>query len=352
MRVLVTGNEGYIGGEMVRVLSEGGHDVWGLDCGYYEPCLLETPVAPVDERRRLRKDLRDARLADLAGFDAVIHLAALCNDPIGGLNAEWTHDINHRAAVRLARLAKESGVARFIFSSSCSVYGDSGVDEELTESSTPRPLTAYALSKARSETDIAAMADADFSPVCLRNGSVYGLAPHFRADIVLNNLACWAVTTGKVTMFTDGTPWRPLAHVEDVCAVFARVLTAPREVIHNQVFNVGAPGENYQVGTLARIVCDSVEGSEVERVPHATGDSRNYRVSFDKLRNAFPDLRLRWNAAAGAAQVRDGLVAAGITTSDFQGPRFSRLARLEQLIRSSEVDASLRMQRAALPVTP
>ncbi len=352
MRVLVTGHSGYIGSVLIRALVAAGHSVSGLDAGYYDGCALGQPLDLVSDSCGDRKDIRDATRADLTGFDAVMHLAALCNDPIGDLNPEWTHEINHRATVRLARLAKEAGVSRFIFSSSCSVYGDAGVDDELTETTTPRPLTPYALSKARSEHDIAQIADASFSPVFLRNGSVYGLSPRLRADIVLNNLVCWAVTTGRVTMLSDGSPWRPLVHVEDVVAVFSLMLTAPRDTIHNQVFNVGVPGENYQVRRLAEIVCDAVPGSEVVSVPHAGGDTRDYRVSFDKLTTAFPNFTPRWSAPAGARQVRDGIVQAGVTLEEFQGPRFTRLARLRQLIDSGGVDATLRMRDLALPVPP
>jgi len=352
MRVLVTGHSGYIGSALTRSLRAAGHSVSGLDAGYFESCTLGEPHESVNGTKGLRKDVRDVTRADLAGLDAVIHLAALCNDPIGDLNPEWTYEINHRATVRLALLAKEAGVSRFIFSSSCSVYGDAGVEDELRETATPRPLTPYAVSKARSERDIAKFADASFSPVFLRNGSVYGLSPRLRADIVLNNLVCWAVTTGRVTMLSDGSPWRPLVHVDDVVAVFSLTLTALRETIHNQVFNVGVPGENYQVRTLAEIVCDAVPGSEVVVVPHAGGDTRDYRVSFDKLTAAFPDFIPRWTVPAGARQVRDGVVEAGMTLDEFQGPRFTRLARLKQLIESGGVDATLRMREIALPVPP
>jgi nucleoside-diphosphate-sugar epimerase len=352
MRVLVTGHSGYIGSALTRALRAAGHSVSGLDAGYFEDCTLGQPYGSVNGTKGLRKDVRDATRADLAGLDAVIHLAALCNDPIGDLNPGWTHEINHRATVRLALLAKEAGVSRFIFSSSCSVYGDAGVEDELTETAAPRPLTPYAVSKARSERDIAKIADGSFSPVFLRNGSVYGLSPRLRADIVLNNLVCWAVTTGRVTMLSDGSPWRPLVHVEDVAAVFSLMLTAPRETIHNQVFNVGVPGENYQVRSLADIVCDAVPGSEVVVVPHAGGDTRDYRVSFDKLTAAFPNFTPRWTVPAGARQVRDGVVQAGMTLDEFQGPRFTRLARLKQLIDTGGVDATLRMREIALPVRP
>jgi nucleoside-diphosphate-sugar epimerase len=342
MRVLLTGHEGYIGSELSRALQEAGHTVRGLDAGYYRGCTLDShPYARGIPG--VSKDVRDVTEDDLQGVDAVVHLAALCNDPLGDLNAEWTHDINHRATVRLATLAKEAGVSRFLFASSCSVYGDVGVDDELTENSRIRPLTAYAASKARSEEGIAKLAAPGFSPVSLRNGSVYGLSRRFRADIVLNNLVCWAVTTGRVTMLTDGSPWRPMVHVEDVAAAFAHVLTAPRDVIHNQVFNVGARGENYQVRQLAEIVRDAVRPSVLAWVPHASGDSRDYRVSFEKLLSDVPAYTPRWTVAAGARQVRDGLIRAGVTLEEFQGPRFTRLARLRQLLETGGADRTLRM---------
>jgi len=275
MKVLVTGHQGYIGSVLVPVLRAAGHEVTGLDAGYYRGCTLRTQPPHDDEIRTIAADVRDVPGDDLAGFDAVVHLAALCNDPLGDLNADWTYDVNLRASVRLARLARDAGVERFVFASSCSVYGDAGTSAELTESTPVRPLTPYAVSKARGEEDIAALADAGFSPVFLRNGSVYGVSPRLRADIVLNNLVCWALTTGTVTMYTDGSPWRPLVHVEDVCAAIGTVLTAPRAAVHAQVFNVGRDGENYQVATLAELVREGVQGSGVQRVAHAGGDARD-----------------------------------------------------------------------------
>ncbi|MBV9100436.1 MAG: SDR family oxidoreductase [Candidatus Dormibacteraeota bacterium] len=345
MRVLVTGHDGYIGRVLTRVLEEAGHVIGGVDSGYYADCGFDAPARADPAASAPRSDVRDLTVDDLAGWDAVVHLAALCNDPVGDLSNEWTHDINHAGAVHVARLARDAGVKRFLFASSCSVYGDAGTDTELSETSAVRPLTAYAVSKARAEEDLAALAGPGFSPVFLRNGSVYGLSPRFRADIVLNNLVCWAVTTGQVTMFTDGTPWRPLVHVEDVSRAFLTVLTAPRDAVHNEVFNVGVPGENYQVADLAAIVCSAVPGSRIGLVPHAGGDMRDYRVSFAKLASRLPEFTPRWCAADGACEVRDGLRAAGVSQDDFQGPRFTRLARLRQLIDAGAVDSSLRMRQ-------
>jgi nucleoside-diphosphate-sugar epimerase len=344
VRVLVTGHDGYIGSVMTRVVQAEGHDVRGLDAGYYAGRILESAPKGLVPFASCPKDVRDIEVDDLRDIDAIVHLAALCNDPIGDLNPAWTHDINHRATVRLARLAKEAGVSRFLLASSCSVYGDAGTGDELTETSATRPLTPYAVSKARSEEDISELADDCFSPVYMRNGSVFGLSPRFRADIVLNNLVCWAVTTGKVTMLTDGSPWRPLVHVEDVAYAFLHVLTAPRAAIHNQVFNVGSRGGNYQVRQLAEIVQEAVPGSDIALVPHAAGDTRNYRVSFEKILAALPSYRPRWNVEAGAREVRDGIRAAGVTLAEFQGPQFTRLARLKQLIDSGCVDATLRLR--------
>ena len=345
MRVCVTGHEGYIGSVLTRMLLGAGHDVTGIDAGYYSQTYLrgyEPPALPAERTRRV--DIRDIEASDLEGIDAVIHLAALCNDPVGDLDADWTYDINHRASVRLAHLARDAGVQRFVLSSSCSLYGDAGTEEELTENTTPHPLTPYAASKAQSEEDISALAGDGFTPVYLRNGSVYGLSPRLRADIVLNNLVCWAVTTGEVVMYTDGSPWRPLVHVEDVSRVFMAMLDAPRETVHNQVFNVGRSAENYQVRQLAAIVSETVAGSRVTLVPHAGGDTRDYRVSFAKLEAALPDLELAWTAQRGAAEVRDGLQAAAVTSDQFQGPDFTRLARLKELIDGGAVDGTLRMR--------
>src|SRR6266478_1359250 len=250
MRVLVTGHSGYIGSVMVPILRGAGHDIVGLDTFFFEDCLLGDAPGNVPA---IRKDIRDMQVPDLEGCDAVLHLAALCNDPLGDLNQDWTYDVNHHASVHLARLSREAGVRRFLYASSCSMYGAAG-SEILNETAPLRPLTAYAVSKVRTEEDVSKLADGTFSPVFMRNATAYGLSPHLRADVVLNNLVCWAHTTGRIRILSDGTPWRPIVHVQDISRAFAVALAAPRTAIHNEAFNVGSNEENYQVSELAEIV--------------------------------------------------------------------------------------------------
>ena len=339
MRVLVTGHNGYLGSVMVDVLQSHGHEIIGLDTFFFGDC----GDGKIDDTPAIRKDLRDLVVSDLTGVEAVIHLAALCNDPLGDLNPAWTFDINHDASRRFAALAKEAGVSRFLYSSSCSLYGDAGegfVDEEAPM----RPLTPYAVSKVRAEADISELADENFSPVFMRNATAYGMSARLRADIVLNNLVCWAYTTGKIHISSDGTPWRPLVHVRDIARAFAAALTAPREIIHNQAFNVGANGENYQIRDLAEIVRETVPGCTVEYAAGGGPDPRNYRVSFDKLARAFPELKFEWNARKGAAELYDAVRAASLTVADFQGRRFIRLRQLTHLLDLNLLDGTLRWQ--------
>lgn len=343
MRVLVTGHNGYIGSVMVPVLQEAGHDVVGLDTFYFEDCTLKADEAPVPA---LRRDIRDVQPRDLEGFEAVVHLAALCNDPLGDLHPEWTRDINHLASVHLARVARDAGVRRYLYASSCSMYGASGGDASLTEEAPLRPITAYAVSKVRTEEDVSKLADATFSPVFMRNATAYGTSPRLRADVVLNNLVCWAHTTGRIRLLSDGSSWRPIVHVQDISRAFAAALTAPREVIHNQAFNVGGSAENYQVRDLAEIVRTVVPGCSVEYADGAVSDPRSYRVDFSKLGRAFPDLELGWNAAAGAKDLYAALRAAGITLADFQGRTYIRLAQIKHLLDDGRLDPSLRWTSA------
>ena len=339
MRVLVTGHNGYLGSVMVDELQSRGHEVVGLDTFFFGDC----GDGKIDDTPAIKKDLRDLVVEDLTGADAVIHLAALCNDPLGDLNPAWTYDINHDASLRLAALAKDAGVNRFLYSSSCSLYGDAGegfVDEEAPM----RPLTPYAVSKVRAEADISQLADENFSPVFMRNATAYGMSARLRADIVLNNLVCWAYTTGKIHISSDGTPWRPLVHVRDIARTFAAALTAPRDTIHNQAFNVGANGENYQIRDLADIVRETVPGCTVDYAVGGGPDPRNYRVSFDKLARAFPDLNFEWNARKGTAELYDAVRAAGLTVDDFQGRKFIRLKQLTHLLDANLLDGTLRWQ--------
>jgi len=327
---------------MVPILQQSGHDVVGLDTFYFEDCTLRDDEDPVAE---IRKDIRDLQPSDLRSFDAVVHLAALCNDPLGDLHPEWTHDINHRASVQLARMAREAGVRRYLYASSCSMYGAAGGDDVLTEDAPLRPLTAYAVSKVKTEEDVSKLADADFSPVFMRNATAYGVSPRLRADVVLNNLVCWAHTTGRIRLTSDGSAWRPIVHVQDIARAFAVALVAPRETVHNQAFNVGANGENYQVRELAEIVRNTVPGCSVEYAAEAGPDPRSYRVDFTRLSRTFPDLKPQWNASFGAKDLFAALQEAGITLADFQGRRFIRLAQIKHLMECGSLDPALRWVR-------
>ncbi|MGH7368458.1 MAG: NAD-dependent epimerase/dehydratase family protein [Candidatus Rokuibacteriota bacterium] len=343
MRILLTGHNGYIGSVMLPVLQAAGHDVIGLDTFYFEDCTLRDGEEHLAE---LRKDIRDIRPADLEGLDAVVHLAALCNDPLGDLHPDWTHEINHQASVSLARMAREAGVGRFLYASSCSMYGAAGVDDLLAEDAPLHPLTAYAVSKVRTEEDVARLADRSFSPVFMRNATAYGVSPRLRADVVLNNLVCWAHTTGRIRIMSDGTPWRPIVHVQDISRAFVVALAAPREAVHNQAFNVGANGENYQVRELAEIVRGTVAACTVEYAEGAGPDPRSYRVDFSKLNRTFPDFRPQWNASFGAKDLYEALQEAEISLADFQGRRFIRLAQIKHLLDRGRLDTALRWARA------
>jgi nucleoside-diphosphate-sugar epimerase len=344
MRILVTGHHGYIGSVMVPVLRAAGHEVVGLDTFFFEDCTL---CEDGEQVPALRRDIRDVRHGDLEGFDGVAHLAALCNDPLGDLYPEWTAEINHQASVHLARLAREAGVHRFLYASSCSMYGAAGGDDILTEEAPLRPLTAYAVSKVRTEEDVSKLADTSFSPVFMRNATAYGLSPRLRADVVLNNLVCWAHTTGRVRIMSDGSPWRPIVHVQDIARAFAAAFVAPREAVHNQAFNVGANGENYQVRELAEIVRTTVPGCTVEYAQGASADPRSYRVDFGRLNRTFPDFRPQWNASFGAKDLYAALQEAQVTLDDFQGRKFIRLNQLKHLRATGLVDESLRWEEGS-----
>jgi nucleoside-diphosphate-sugar epimerase len=337
-RVLVTGATGYIGTIMTRVLREHGYLVVATDIDYYRGCNL----GPISDVCEIRKDVRDLSTVDLQGFEAVVHLAALCNDPLGDLNAEVTYDINHRASVRLARIAKEAGVQRFIFASSCSMYGAAQGDDLLTEAAPLNPLTPYAESKVRTETDLHHLAGPTFSPVSMRNATAYGFSPRWRADVVLNNLVGWAYTTGKVLILSDGTPWRPIVHVQDICLAVAAALTAPREAVHDQAFNVGVDSENYQVRDLARFVQEVVPGCTIEYAGEGGPDPRNYRVDFSKIRRVLPEFKPRWTARAGAEELYDALRSYGVDAAQFQSRRFVRLKQIQHLMAEGYVDETLR----------
>jgi nucleoside-diphosphate-sugar epimerase len=339
MNVLVTGHHGYIGSVMAPYLSDAGLVVSGIDTFFYDGCDLTADPMDIPSSRM---DVRDITPDGLARYDAIVHLAALSNDPLGDLNAHWTYDVNFEGTLTLARAAKEAGVRRFVFASSCSMYGASDVSESVTEDAPLLPLTPYAESKVRAEEALSGLADEGFSPVFMRNATVYGVSPRLRADVVLNNLVGWAFTTRKVKVLSDGTPCRPIVHVEDVARATLRVLEAPIEVVHNQAFNIGANSENYRVSELAEIARDAVPGSTIEYAAGAGPDPRSYRVDFGKFSRVFPDYRPRWRAREGARELFDAYCKFELRLESFQGDRFVRLAHLKRLIEEQRLDDDLR----------
>jgi nucleoside-diphosphate-sugar epimerase len=343
-RVLVTGHRGYIGSVLAPHLVERGYDVVGLDTGFYDECTL---VADPFEIPELRKDLRDLAPEDVQGFGAVVHLGALSNDPIGNLNAHWTEAINHEASVRLAELAREAGVRRFLFSSSCIMYGMSAAG--VVDATAPLdPQTEYARSKVKSERAIAELAGADFAPTFLRNGTVYGLSPRMRFDTVLNDLCGAAFTTSRIEIRGDGTPWRPVVHVEDVARSFERVLQAPLADVAGEAFNTGADALNYQVIELARIVAGVVPGCEVEILARRDADQRTYRADFGKFARTFPDFEWRWDARSGARDLVERFERIGLTHEQYTDAHYTRLRWLSRLREVGRLDDSLRWTTAAV----
>jgi nucleoside-diphosphate-sugar epimerase len=343
MRILVSGDKGYIGAVLMPMLRAEGHEVRGLDADLYEHCTFGTfsPDWP-----SLRKDLRDVELSDLRGFDAVIHLAALSNDPLGNLSPDLTYEINYQGSVLLATLAKQAGVKRFLFSSSCSSYGSAG-EEYLSERAEFNPVTPYAHSKVLAERDIAKLADTDFTPTFLRNATAYGVSPRLRFDIVLNNLVAWAFTTKRILLKSDGTPWRPIVHVEDICRAFIAVLHAPAELVHNRAFNVGRTQENYQIRELAEIVKETVPGCVIEYACDAGPDKRCYRVDFGLIEKTLPSFQPKWDARKGAQQLYETYKRVGLGVEDFEGARYNRIDQIRQLLSTARLDRTLRWQTSS-----
>ena len=341
MRVLVTGHKGYIGTVAVPMFLEAGHEVLGLDSDLYRNSTYGRAPSPVPE---ILKDVRDIEKSDLAGIDAIVHLAGLSNDLLGDLNPSITYEINHAASVRLAAMAKEAGISRFVFASSCSNYGAAS-DGMQDEGATLNPVTPYAISKVMVERDVGALAGDRFSPVFMRNSTAYGVSPRMRFDLVLNNLTAWAYTTGHVLLKSDGTPWRPLVHIEDISRAMLAVLAAPLDVIHNQAFNVGANTENYQVRQLADVVKETVPNCDISFADGAEPDKRNYRVDFTKYLRTFPEHTPRWTVKLGAQQIYDSYRTLGLETGVYEGPKYKRIAQIKYLLGSGQLDDTLRWRQ-------
>ncbi len=338
MRVLVTGHLGYIGTVLVPLLVKAGHTVVGMDSDLYERSTFGDGITDVPT---IKKDIRDATKEDLKGFDAILHLAGLSNDPLGDLNPDLTYEINHRASVRLAELAKEVGVPRFIFSSSCSNYGAGGEDL-LDEQSAFNPVTPYGISKVMVERDVAKLADDSFSPTFLRNATAYGVSPRLRFDLVLNNLTAWAFTTGRVFIKSDGTPWRPIVHIADISRAFIAVLHAPREKVHNTAFNVARNEDNYRIRELADIVKETVPDCVIEYAKDAGPDKRCYRVDSSKIRKTLPEFQPQWDARKGAKELYASYQQVGLKLDDFEGPKFKRIDHIKMLMSKGLLGPDLR----------
>jgi nucleoside-diphosphate-sugar epimerase len=347
MKILLTGHKGYIGALAGPLLRSAGHDVMGVDTDLFAGCDLG---AFHDEIPGIRQDIRYLTEEDLEGFDAVVHLAALSNDALGNLESDLTYNINHRASVRLAQVAKQAGIRRFVFSSSCSTYGAAGADF-LDETAPLNPVTAYGESKILAERDVARLADKNFSPVFMRNATAYGASSRLRLDVVLNDFVASALVTGRVLIKSDGTPWRPIVHIRDIIGAIIAVLEAPKDVIHNQTFNVGQTTENYRVSELAELVTRVVPGSRLEYAPGGGPDKRCYRVTCEKIRRALPNFRPVWTALKGAEELYDAYRTAPLTADAVETGRFIRIRHIQRLLEARRLTPSLHWSRKRTETT-
>jgi nucleoside-diphosphate-sugar epimerase len=338
MRVLVTGHLGYIGTILTPILIAAGHEVVGLDSDLYA---RSTFGAGMPDILTINKDIRDIQRQDMEGFEAVLHLAGLSNDPLGDFNPTITYEINHQAAVRLAEMSKTVGITRFVFSSSCSTYGAAG-EEPIDESGAFNPVTPYGETKVLVEQDVSKLADANFTPVFLRNATAFGVSPRLRFDLVINNLVAWALTTGLIYMKSDGTPWRPVVHIEDISRAFLVALEAPKEIVYNQAFNVGRNEDNYRISELAEIVAATVPNSRIEYAPGAGPDKRTYRVDCSKIQQVLPEFKPQWDARRGVEELYEAYLRVGLKQEEFEGPRYKRIAHIQYLQAQGLLDQSMR----------